>query len=108
MTNIIKKVHKEISCNGSDDKISCRSKRTKSDDKGSALGGEQLNGTMLNLEAMKELLRKKGAGMVKRKGSNKEDKKTAMFAEAASKGAFAKAGAQSEIQQACSSICNQI
>jgi hypothetical protein len=41
---------------------------------------------MVNLEAMKGLLRKKGAGMVKPKGSKKKNKKTATFAEAASKG----------------------
>ncbi len=45
---------------------------------------------MVSLEAMKELLRKKGAGMVKSKRSEKKDKKTAMFAEAASKGASRK------------------
>jgi hypothetical protein len=45
---------------------------------------------MVNLEAMKELLRKKGAGTVKPKGSDKKDKKTAMFAKAASKGASQK------------------
>ncbi len=35
-----KKSTKKLSRNGSDEKISCQSKRTKSDDKGSALGGE--------------------------------------------------------------------
>ncbi len=49
-----KKSMKKSSCNGSDDKISCQSKKTKSDDKGSALGGEQPNGAMVNLEAMTE------------------------------------------------------
>ena len=43
---------------------------------------------MVNLEEMKGLSRKKGAGTVKPKGSKKKDKKTAMFAEAASKGAL--------------------
>jgi hypothetical protein len=43
---------------------------------------------MVNLEAMKESLRKKGAGMVKPKGTKKKDKKTAMFAEVASKEAL--------------------
>jgi hypothetical protein len=89
-TNIIKKSTKNLCPNGSDDKISCQSKRTKSDDKGSALGGEQPNGAVVNFEAMKESLRKKGAGTVKPKGSKKKDKKTAMFAEATSKGALGK------------------
>ncbi len=79
---------KKLSCNGSDDKISHQSRRTKSDDKGTALGGEQPNGAVVNLEAMKELFRKKGAGTVNPKGSKKKDKKTAMFAEATSKGAL--------------------
>jgi hypothetical protein len=43
---------------------------------------------VVNLEEMKGLSRKKGAGTVKPKGSKKKDKKTAMFAEAASKGAL--------------------
>jgi hypothetical protein len=43
---------------------------------------------VVNLEAMKGLLRKMGAGMVKPKGSKKKDKKTATFVEAASKGAL--------------------
>jgi hypothetical protein len=88
--SLSKKSTKKLSCNGSDDEISCQSKRTKSDDEGSALGGEQPNGAMVNLEAMKESLRKKGAGMVKPKGSKKKDKKIATFAEAASKGALQK------------------
>jgi hypothetical protein len=41
---------------------------------------------MVNLEAMKKSLRKKGAGTIKPKGSKKKDKKTATFAEATSKG----------------------
>ncbi len=85
-----KKSTKKSSRRGSDDEISCQSKRTKSDDEGSALGGEQPDGIMVNLEAMKGLLRKKGAGMVKPRGSKKKDKETAMFAEAASKGALRK------------------
>jgi Ulp1 family protease len=36
---LLKKSTKKLSRNGSDDEISCRSKRTKSDDKGSALMG---------------------------------------------------------------------
>jgi hypothetical protein len=86
----LKKSTKKSSCNGSDDKISRQSKRTKSDDEGSALGGEQPNGAVANLEAMKESLRKKGAGTVKPKGSKKKDKNTATFVEAASKGASRK------------------
>ncbi len=39
----------------------------------------------MNLKAIKGLLRKKGTGATKSKGSGKNDKKTAMFAEAASK-----------------------
>jgi hypothetical protein len=97
---------KKSSCKGSDDKISCQSKRTKSEDKGSALGGEQPDGAVVNLEAMKGLLRKKGAGAVKPKGSKKKDKKTATFANS-KQGSFAEAGARSEIQQVCSSICDQ-
>ncbi len=85
-----KKSTKKLSCNGSDDEISRQSKRTKSDDEGSALGGEQSNVAMVNLEAMKESLRKKGAGTVKPKGSKKKNKKTATFAEATSKGALRK------------------
>jgi hypothetical protein len=64
---LLKESTKKSSHNGSDDKISCQCKRTKSDDKGSALSGEQPNGAMINLEAMKELLRKKGAGTAKPK-----------------------------------------
>jgi hypothetical protein len=85
-----KKSAKKLSRNGSDDKISHQSKRTKSDDQGSALGREQPNGAMVSLEAMKESLRKKGAGTVKPKRSKKKDKKTAMFAKAASNGASRK------------------
>jgi hypothetical protein len=84
---ISKKSTKTLSHNGSYDEISRQSKRTKSDDEGSALCGEQPNGAVVNLEAMKELLRKKGAGTIKPKGSDKKDKKTATFAEAASMGA---------------------
>jgi hypothetical protein len=48
-----KKSTKKSSCKGSDDKISCQSKRNKSDDVGSALGGEQPNSAVVSLEAMK-------------------------------------------------------
>ena len=49
------------------------------------LEGNQLDGAAMNLEAIKGLLRKKGAGTTKSKGSGKDDKKMAMFVEAASK-----------------------
>jgi hypothetical protein len=42
---------------------------------------------MVNLEAMKRSLRKKGAGTAKPKAPEKKDRKTATFAEAAGKGA---------------------
>ncbi len=63
-----------------------RSKRTKSDDEGSALGEEQPGGALVNLEAMKGLLRKKGLNKAIPKGPEKKEKRKAMFAEAASKG----------------------
>ena len=56
---LLKESMKKLSCNGSDDEISHQSKRTKSDDEGSALGEEQPNGAVVNLEVMKGLLRKK-------------------------------------------------
>ena len=49
------------------------------------LKGNQLNSAAVNLKAIKGLLRKKGAGTTKSRGSGKDDKKTAMFVEAASK-----------------------
>jgi hypothetical protein len=45
---------------GLDDETLRRSKRTKSDDEGSALGEERPDGAVVNLEAMKGSLRKKG------------------------------------------------
>jgi hypothetical protein len=81
-----KKGTKKSSCKGSDDETLCRSKRTKSDDKGSALGEEQPDGAVVNLEAMKGLLRKKGSSTATPKGPEKKEKRKATFAEAASKG----------------------
>ncbi len=78
----MKKNKKKPSLKGSYDKTSQRSKRTKSDDEGL---GNQLNGATVNLDAIKGLLRKKGAGTTKSKGSGKNDKKMATFVEAASK-----------------------
>ncbi len=71
----------------SDDENSRKSKRMKSDNEVSATKGEQFNGVEVNLEAMKGSLRKKGTGTTKSKGLKKQDKKTATFAESASKGA---------------------
>ncbi len=82
---MLQKNKKKSSRKGSDEETSQRSKRTKSDDEGSALERNKLNGATVNLEAIKRLLRKKGAGTTKSKGSGKDDKKTATFAEAASK-----------------------
>ncbi len=50
---------------GSDDETSCKSKRAKLDDKVSVFGGKRLDSLVANLEAMKGLLRKTGAGKVK-------------------------------------------
>jgi hypothetical protein len=85
-----KKGTKKSSCKGLDDETLCRSKRTKSDDKGSALGEEQPNGAVVNLEAMKGLLRKKGLSTATPKGPKKKEKRKATFGEAASKGASRK------------------
>jgi hypothetical protein len=82
-----KKNTKKSTRKGSDDENSRRSKQTKSDDKVSAIGGEQPDGVVVILEAMKRSLRKKGASMAKPKGPEKKDRKTATFAEAAGKGA---------------------
>ncbi len=78
---------KKSTCKSLDGENSCKSKHKKSDDEVSATKGEQSNGMEVNLEAMKGSLRKKGTGMTKSKGLKKRDKKTATFAEAASKGA---------------------
>jgi hypothetical protein len=82
---MLKKNKKKPSCKGSDDETSQRSKRIKSNDEGSALKGNQPNGATVNLKAIKGLLRKKGPGATKSKGSGKNDKRTATFSEAASK-----------------------
>jgi hypothetical protein len=71
---------------GLDNKNSRRIIQTKSDDEVSAIGGEQPDGIVVNLEAMKGSLRKKGAGTAKPKAPEKKDRKTATFAEAAGKG----------------------
>jgi hypothetical protein len=81
-----KKDTKKTTRKSSDDKKSCRSKCTKSDDKVLAIEGEQPDGVKVNLEAMKGSLRKKGTGMAKSKGLEKKVKKTATFAEATGKG----------------------
>ncbi len=44
-----------------------------------------LMGAMVDIEAINGSLRKKGAGMTKSKGTGKNDKKMAVFVEAASK-----------------------
>jgi hypothetical protein len=85
-----KKGMKKSSQKGLDDKILRRSKRTKSDDEGSAPGEEWPDGAVVNLEAMKGLLRKKGLSMATPKGPEKKEKRKAKFAEAASKGASQK------------------
>jgi hypothetical protein len=66
---MLKKNKKKPSHKGSDDKISRRSKRTKSNNEESALKGNQPNGAKVNLKAIKGLLRKKGTGATKSKGS---------------------------------------
>jgi hypothetical protein len=85
-----KKGTKKSSRKGLDDKTLPRSKRTKSDDKGSALGEERPDGAVVNLEAMKGSLRKKGSSTATPKGPKKKEKRKATFAEAASKGASRK------------------
>jgi hypothetical protein len=80
-----KKKTKKSSCKGSDDKHSQQSKRTRSDDEGSALG-DRRKGTVVNLEAIKGLLRKKGSNTPPSKGFKKKEKKIATFAEVTSKG----------------------
>jgi hypothetical protein len=50
-----------------------------------ALKGNRLDGAAVKLEAIKGLLKKKGAYTTKLKGSGKNDKKMATFEEAASK-----------------------
>ncbi len=71
----------------SDDKTSRKSKRTKLDNEVSVLGWKGLDSLVVNLEAMKELLRKKGAGKAKSMDTEQKSKKSATFAESASKGA---------------------
>ncbi len=82
---MLKKNKKKPSHKGSDDKTSRRSKRTKSNDEGLVFEGNQGNGAEVNLEAIKGLLKKKGIGATKSKGSGKNDKKMARFVEIASK-----------------------
>ena len=70
---------------GSDDKTS-RSKRTKSVDDILACGRKKEAETeVINLEAMRGALRTKGSGKSKSKDANQTPKKSATFAEAASK-----------------------
>jgi hypothetical protein len=68
---------------GSDDELSQRSKKTRSDDDASS-PNEFGRGKSANLEAIKGLLRKKGSGTLPN-GSSKKDRKTATFAEAITK-----------------------
>ena len=70
---------------GSDDKTSRRSKRTKSVDDILACGGKETETEVINLEAMGGALRTKGSGKSKSKDANQTPKKSATFAEAASK-----------------------
>jgi hypothetical protein len=71
---------------GSDDKTSRRSKRTKSVDDILACGRKKEAETeVINLEAMRGALRTKGSGKSKSKDANQTPKKSATFAEAASK-----------------------
>ena len=82
---MLKKNTKKPSQEGSDNETSQWSKRTKSDDEELAPEGTQLDGATVNLQAIKRTLRKKGEGMNRSKGSEKRDKQTTTFAEAASK-----------------------
>jgi hypothetical protein len=82
-----KKSKKKSPHKGSDDKTSRKSNWTKSDNKVSVLGGKGLDSSVVNLEAMKGLVRKKGAGKDKSTDAKQKAKKSATFAESASKGA---------------------
>jgi hypothetical protein len=70
---------------GSDDKTSRRSKRTKSNDEVLACGGKEAETEVINLEAMRGAFRTEGSGKSKAKDANQAPNKSATFAEAASK-----------------------
>jgi hypothetical protein len=63
---------KKSPSNGSDNETSRKSKRTKSDNKVSVLGGKELDSLVENLEVMKGLLRKKGAARLSQQTPNKK------------------------------------
>jgi hypothetical protein len=92
---------------GSDDEISPKSKRTKSEDEVSVFGGKGLDSLVANLEAMKGLLRKKGLGKVKPTEAEKKSKKSATFAVSASKGSSTRAGGYCAIQKMFNILCYQ-
>jgi hypothetical protein len=78
---------KKSARNNLDNDLSRRSKKTRSDDDASSPADATGNGDAPNLEGIKGSLRKKGSGSATPKGSEQKAKKTAMFAEAVSKGA---------------------
>ena len=67
-----KKSKKKPPPQGLDDKTSCRSKRTKSDNKVSVHGGKGLESSVVNLKAMKGSLKKKGADKAKPKDAKQQ------------------------------------
>jgi hypothetical protein len=79
-----KKKTKKSAHKNSDDKHSRQSKRTRSDEEGSALG-DRREGAVVNLEAIKGLLWKKGSNTPPLNGSEKKERKTATFTEVTSK-----------------------
>ena len=73
-----------------DDKDSRQSKKTRLDDEASSPADAPGDGETTNLEAIKGSLQKKASRTPTHKRSAKKNKKTAMFAEAVSKGATEK------------------
>jgi hypothetical protein len=97
-----KKNMQTLTHKGLDDKNIHRSKQTRYNGKVSAIGGEQPDSLVVDLEAMKGSSRTKGAGTAKPKGPKKKDRKTATFVEAAAKGwqgSCSMAGVQGKIQK---------
>ena len=60
---------------GSDDKTSCRSKQTKSNDEVLARGGKEAEAAVVDLGAMRGALRRKGLGTKKPTKANQTPKK---------------------------------
>ena len=70
---------------GLDDKTSCKSKQTKSNDEVLARGEKEAETEVVNLKAMRGALRIKGSGKLKPKNANQTPKRLATLMEAASK-----------------------